>query len=95
MTDRRMQGSNVRNLLMFRKLCGDDAYDHVVLATTVWDDMLIHGEGVERERQLINIREWWGHMHERGCRVLRHDGETDSALAIVAELLECSGPVLL
>lgn len=35
-SDVRMQGSAKKNLLMFKKLCGDDALRKVVLTTTIW-----------------------------------------------------------
>ena len=94
-TDRRMQGTNVKNLKMFKKLCGEKAYKHVVLATTMWDDIPTYDEGIKRERELINTKEWWGHMYEQGSKILRHNGERDSALAVIAELVNSSGPVVL
>lgn len=40
-TDVRMQGSALRNLRMFKELCGRDELRAVILATTHWT----HGEG--------------------------------------------------
>jgi len=35
-SDRRMTGSAKKNLLMFKKLCGNNALVNVTLATTMW-----------------------------------------------------------
>lgn len=35
--DIRLGGTGLRNLIMFRKLCGDDFYPRVALVTTMWD----------------------------------------------------------
>lgn len=37
MTDNRFRGSAMRNLYMFKKLCGERCLPSVVLATTMWD----------------------------------------------------------
>ena len=90
-----MQGSNLKNLSMFQGLCGQEAFKNVVLTTTMWDNLPLYDEGVARERQLVNTKEWWGQMCEQGSKTLRHDGGRDSALAIVAELVKSSGPAVL
>lgn len=60
-TDRRMSGSSIRNLDMFKALCGEDAYKHVVLATTMWEqvDLKI---GEQRENELKSKPDYWGYM---------------------------------
>lgn len=101
-SDTRMGGSSLKNLNMFKKLCGEDAYASITLATTMWSNLngptLSFDTGVARERELLSRREWWGLMRERGSKVIRHDGSRESALAIVAGLVERrekSGPVVL
>lgn len=98
-TDTRMAGSSVRNLEMFKALCGDDAYKHVVLATTMWGQLRKYGLSyeteVQRESELSQRPEWWGMMLRRGSKMVRHTDDRTSALAIVDYLLSLSEPTLL
>jgi hypothetical protein len=73
-SDIRMQGSAKRNLLMFKKLCGDNALKSVILGTTMWD-RVSELEGVAREKELISTPDFWGWMVSQGSRVFRHTGK--------------------
>ena len=84
-TDVRMQGSAKKNLLMFKKLCGDDALRKVVLATTMWDKVPVH-EAKERESQLVTTPEFWGFMISKGSTVYRHNNSVESAIRIIEKL---------
>jgi hypothetical protein len=72
-SDIRMQGSALKNLFMFKQLCGPDALKSVVLATTMWD-RVSEVEGKARETELVSTKGIWGGMVERGSRVYRHTG---------------------
>lgn len=91
-TDARMSGSSLKNLNMFKKLCGEDAYKHVVLGTTMWGNLngpnLSHDTGLEREKELKTRKDWWGLMCDRGSQVFQHDGGKQSAMRIVESLIE-------
>ncbi|GIZ37350.1 hypothetical protein CKM354_000080000 [Cercospora kikuchii] len=91
-TDNRMSGSSVRNLSMFKQLCGESVYPHVVLATTMWSYLdkspVLHEEGERHMKELIARPDWWGFMHDRGSKVVRHTGERESALRIIDSLIE-------
>lgn len=50
MKDERMANAVMRNLTMFRKLCGDNAFENVVLVTTVWDNVRDQRKGMSREK---------------------------------------------
>jgi hypothetical protein len=84
-TDPRMQGSARRNLLMFKKLCGDGCFEHVVLATTMWEQVDPQ-RGSDRERELLATPDFWGYMKDRRAQVKRHYKTRESALAIVEAL---------
>lgn len=62
----RMKGSAKSNILLFRKLCGDNALQNVVLATTMWD-IVEEGLGVQREQELMDKKEFWGYMLSKVC----------------------------
>jgi hypothetical protein len=56
-----MEGSALRNLRMFRKLCGEDFMKSVVLGTTFWDKV---GEeqGADREKELLETDDFFKEM---------------------------------
>jgi hypothetical protein len=87
MTDARVTGTNKRNLLMFKKLCGDDFYPRVFLIGTKWDKVK-EAEGRAREDELVRNSEFWGTMVEHGARVVRHWGNRNSATAILLDLID-------
>lgn len=85
-SDVRMQGSAKKNLLMFKKLCGDDALRKVILATTMWD--IVPGAVAEaREKELVDTPEFWGYMVSKGSRLCRHDKTLARAREIVESLI--------
>lgn len=87
-TDNRLAGSSLRNIKMFKELCGEDAYKHVVLCTSMWGNAEDHDTAVARERQLKEDDGFWGLMHGRGSLVMRWDNDAASASAIIDGLLE-------
>lgn len=84
--DVRMGGASIRNLLMFRKLCGEQCLGGVVLATTMWSNPPSDKE-VKRESQLKSERKFWGEMIGHGSRVFRQDNGITSATEIIQYIL--------
>jgi hypothetical protein len=85
--DVRFGGAALRNLSMFKKLCGDGNLASVVLATTFWSQ--VNDEiGKTREKQLKTTPTFWGSMSTRGSQVFRHDSAEKSGAAIVQYLLD-------
>jgi len=86
-----MKGSSLKNLAMFRKLCGSDSLANVVFITTKWD--LVAAEDAERrEAQLLA-----DHLRLElagGARTARHDNTAASARAALALVLGCAGTTL-
>lgn len=72
-SDAKMQGSALKNLFMFKKLCGPNALKSVILATTMWD-MVTETIGQAREEELASNQDYWGGMIKHGSRVRRHAG---------------------
>jgi hypothetical protein len=81
----RMEGSALRNLKMFRKLCGVEPLRNVVLATTFWGKVN-ESTGREREQQLKERRDFWGGMIAKGSKMTRFT-DRESGLRIVSGLL--------
>lgn len=88
-TDNRVSGSALRNLRMFKQLCGQDAYKHVVLVTSMWDRLPSGDEekATLREKELIGGDGFWKDMYARGSHVKRWDGDSVSANTIIDDLL--------
>ncbi|KAE8142021.1 P-loop containing nucleoside triphosphate hydrolase protein [Aspergillus pseudotamarii] len=84
--DVRMGGASIRNLMMFKKLCGEKCLNGVVLATTMWNNPPTEKE-VKRESQLKSERKFWGEMIGHGSQVFRQDDGITSATEIIRYIL--------
>jgi len=98
-TDPKMSGSAVKNLEIFKRLCGANAFPSVCLVTTRWNEVPAGTEGFreaeQRETQLAQTDRYWGQMVKGGSQILRHDGDERSAREIVTKLIERGKPVVL
>jgi len=83
----KMEGSALRNLRMFRKLCGEDALNHVFLATTHWKNVP-EELGNRRVKELKENPEFWKGMLSRGAKVAKYLGERESALDLIDVLVK-------
>lgn len=92
-TDPRMQGSAMKNLFMFRKLCGPEGLKNVILATTMWENVA-EGDGNRREVELRATPDYWKTMIEQhGSRMVRHQNDSQSAQKIIDSLLQSTEPI--
>lgn len=83
----RFQGTARRNLTVFKLLMGEHALHSVVLATTMWSKA-DETEGLMRQRQLENTKEFWEDMIEQGSTVFRHDNTSESAFKIIDHIID-------
>lgn len=89
LTDRKMYGSSLRNLKMFRQLCGDNPLKNVVLATTGWGTAEKSGnlqKAADNENQLETDPDFWEPMIKRGSTTARFTDTQESALEIIMSL---------
>jgi hypothetical protein len=88
-TDNRMAGTPLKNLRVFRKLCGRDALGKVYLTTTMWDE-------VDRnvgERRLDELKtDYWKAMVIQGAQIARCRSDDDSPKRIIQQILEKEAP---
>jgi hypothetical protein len=87
--ERRMTGSSLRNLKMFRELCGDDPLKNVILATTGWTEAKKAGtleKAKEHEDSLSTNRSFWKGMLDNGATLDRFMDTRESALAMIMKL---------
>ncbi|ESU15165.1 hypothetical protein FGSG_08217 [Fusarium graminearum PH-1] len=75
---------------MFKKLCGESAFGHVVLCTSMWNNLgtVLPEIGNEREQELIATSSFWGAMHAGGSQVARWQGTKESAEAVVDQIIK-------
>jgi hypothetical protein len=85
--DNRLTGSAMKNLRMFRKLCGDQGLGSVVLATTHWSRVSAD-EGASRELELLWSPSMWKTLIEKGAAIRRQDNGKTSALQILEYLVK-------
>ncbi|KAF8466339.1 P-loop containing nucleoside triphosphate hydrolase protein, partial [Kalaharituber pfeilii] len=83
-SDIRMEGSALRNLRVFQKLCGEASLQHVILVTTHWASVS-EATGESRENELLNS--YWRGMREKGSKVMRFKGTETSGIEIISEFL--------
>jgi len=93
-SDVRLGQAAMKNLRMFKALCGEDGLPSVVLATTRWTNVS-PADGVMRETELRENPNMWKKMIERGSRVWRQDGDDKSAWEIIQYLISMKRPVTL
>lgn len=86
-----MKGSSIKNLAMFRKLCGTDSLANVVFVTTKWD--LIPTEEAERREAQFEMRYLSTELGS-GAQMARHDDTTESAREVLKKILGHQGIAL-
>lgn len=92
----RMTGNMVRNLRVFRKLCGPDPLSRVILATSFWDCVESLEIGEWREAELQSDKHFWKPMIAHGSRMVRIEqpGDHDASLRIIKPYLDTQ-PIIL
>ena len=86
-SDNRMAGTPLKNLRMFEKLCGKNAFHNVVLTTTMWDEV-DEEIGEERERELKEI--YWKSMLGRNSTTSRFLRTRESAFDVIEPLIDAA-----
>ncbi|KAM0518973.1 hypothetical protein ACHAPE_003964 [Trichoderma viride] len=97
-TDTRVSGSSLKNIRILQNLCGADAFDRIVFATTMWSvlDSMEGGHEIGLQRcQELRHPEFWGEMIQKKSIMKEHDGSEASALSIISELVDRDGGVVL
>jgi hypothetical protein len=85
-TDTRMGGSARKILSMFRKLCGTEVLQNVLLVSTMWETTEL-STGERREKELVDTEDFWGLLLGGGAKVERHDNSRESAMRLLKNLV--------
>jgi len=84
-TNVRMDGSSIKYVKMFQRLCGPDALKNVLLTTTHWSNVdLAQGESREKE---LRDGDFWGGLITAGASVVRFAGTRVSGLELIDKLM--------
>jgi len=86
-TDLRMEGSAVKNLMMFKKLCGPGALKNVFLTTTQWSNV-DQAAGEIRESSISGDPNFWGRLIDKGATVQRFYGTRESGLGLIVKMMQ-------
>lgn len=86
-----MSGTSLKNLSMFRKLCGSESLKNVVIVTTKWDAVPIE-TGELREQDLMN--KFLQPMLTLGAQQARHNNTLVSAQDVLRKVLGNRGLAL-
>jgi hypothetical protein len=84
-THTRMEGSSLKNLRMFQRLCGQKFLKNVLLTTTQWSNV-DPSEGGVRENSLRN-GDFWGGLIDKGATLQRFHGTRESGLELIRKLM--------
>jgi hypothetical protein len=82
-----MAAASVRHLRTFEKLCGQDALQNVILATTMWDEV-DEATGIMEEEKMKT--KYWNKMLECGSTTGRFMGTYESALQLLQPLIDAA-----
>ena len=85
-TDNRITGSSMKNIRMFRKLCGADNMKNVLLVSSMWD-IIQEKQGAEREKELSSEGTFWKSMIAQGATMHRYNSRTATALQLIEILI--------
>ncbi|KAF5367612.1 hypothetical protein D9757_010651 [Collybiopsis confluens] len=83
----RFSGQSVRNLNLFKNLCGTATYNNVVILTTFWDGKS-DGDKILEEREMELKTNFCLTLVEGGAVFRRHDREKPSAKSDAHKVLE-------
>ena len=90
-SDPRFSGLSSRNLRMFRKLCGTENFQNVVVLTTYWDQLPTWEVGDQREQQLKS--KFFARLVEGGAQFMRHDRTVESTRKVLRHIMIMSMPL--
>jgi hypothetical protein len=82
-----MDADSVRHLRIFEELCGIDALQNVILATTMWDEV-DKATGIMEEEKMKT--KYWNKMLERRSTTGRFLGTYESALQLLQPLIDAA-----
>ncbi|KAM7194162.1 GTPase IMAP family member 4 [Naviculisporaceae sp. PSN 640] len=84
-TAHRVGGSERKRTRLLKNILGEDAYQHVIIATTMWEQ--IKDKDDMKERLKGRCEDLWNDMLARGTRIVNHDNNRESAHKIIRMII--------
>lgn len=72
---------------LFKKLLGEEAYDRVIIGTTMWDQIAHDAHGIKQQQERMKTASIWGDMVQRGASVVRHDNNKESVMKLINKVM--------
>jgi len=89
-THNRVGGMERKRTRLLEKILGADAYKRIVIATTMWDDLVSEDAMMGRVQGRVAEGGVWNDMCKQGARVMQHFNNTKSAHGIIRHLIKVS-----
>jgi polyhydroxyalkanoate synthesis regulator phasin len=80
--------SEARQTRLYRNICGPQAFENTVIATTMWSELRDKNDGYIRVQQRTESPEFWAEMVDQGARVINHNNTSESAHKILRSLMK-------
>jgi len=84
-TAHRVGGSERKRMRLLKNILGEDAYKHVIIATTMWEQ--IRDKNDMQERLDGRRHDLWGDMMARGTEIVKHENNPQSAQNIIRMII--------
>jgi hypothetical protein len=90
-SDKRFTGASHMNLNVMQAICGEHFLPHVVVCTTMWNnlpDQKVFSEAEARENELVSSSDLLQPLLAKGAKYMRYTGTQETGRAIVQAILE-------
>jgi hypothetical protein len=87
-------GSEKRRTRLFRRICGPDAYSHVVIGTTMWSKISNRADGFRMVEQRQDSPDFWAQLVGHGAEIVEHQDTRESALNIIRKVMHKDKTIL-
>lgn len=84
-TAHRVGGTERKRTRLLKKILGEDAYKHIIIATTMWEQ--IKDENDMEERLQGRRDDLWGDMLAKGAEIVKHANNKESAHEIIRKTI--------
>jgi len=89
-THNRVGGMERKRTRLLEKILGEDAYKRIVIATTMWDDLISEDAMIGRVKGRMGEGGVWNDMCRQGATVMKHFNNKESAYEIIRHIISIS-----
>lgn len=92
-THNRVGGTERKRTRLLERILGPEAYKRVVIATTMWDDLVQEDAMAGRVEGRVAAGGVWADMSRQGATIMRHYNNQQSAHDIIRHIIRISNEV--